>query len=284
MPPTHSQIGKIEEIRLESGGYVVIVGATGTEILRVTDTGSAVRINGVAIDPATLDELATLNGLTATPAELNTTSGATARKSWTAAPAGAGTNQGTGTALTADANAVTGADGTVGVVLPTATATSVVTVVNTSPTALLKVYPATGAQINALGANAAFALAAGETAVFVGRSATLWYTAAEGALNDVHGVAAGYKVARGVHTQAAASDTVVTGLTTVVAVVAQFSSAPTVKQLHVSATIGDQAGTPAAGSILIRTYKPTSSTNDATPTAATDFTDNLGIAWVAVGV
>lgn len=98
----------------------------------------------------------------------------------------------------------------------------------------------------------------------------------------VKGVAAGYRVARGVHTQVAASDTIVTGLTTVVAAVAGFDSAPTVKQLFVSATIGDQAGTPAAGSILTRTYKPTA-VNDVTPTAATDFTDNLGIAWIAVG-
>ena len=96
------------------------------------------------------------------------------------------------------------------------------------------------------------------------------------------GVAAGYKIARGVHTQVAASDTVVTGLTTVVAVVAQFDSLPTVKQLLCAATIGDQAGTPAAGSVLIKTLKPTA-VNDVTPTAATDFTENLKIAWIAIG-
>lgn len=99
----------------------------------------------------------------------------------------------------------------------------------------------------------------------------------------VAGVAAGYKVARGQHVQVAASDTVVTGLATVVAVVASFDTGPTVKQLHVAAGIGDQAGTPAAGSILLKTFKPTSSVNDATPTAATDFTDNLKINWIAVG-
>ncbi len=96
------------------------------------------------------------------------------------------------------------------------------------------------------------------------------------------GLAAGYRVARGTHTQVAASDTVATGLTTVVAVIAQFGSAPTVKQLLCSATIGDQGGTPAAGSFLLRTYKPTA-VNDVTPTAATDFTDNLVFNWVAVG-
>lgn len=99
----------------------------------------------------------------------------------------------------------------------------------------------------------------------------------------VQGVASGYKIARGVHTQVAASDTVVTGLATVVAVVVGFGSAPTVKQLHCAGSIGDQAGSPAAGSILITTYKPTSASNDATPTAATDFTDNVKVSWVAIG-
>lgn len=98
----------------------------------------------------------------------------------------------------------------------------------------------------------------------------------------VAGVAAGYKIARGEHTQVAASDTVVTGLTTVVAVIVT-PRAPTVKQLWFGASIGDQAGTPAAGSILITSYKPTNNTNDSTPTAATDFTDNIKVSWIAVG-
>ncbi len=96
------------------------------------------------------------------------------------------------------------------------------------------------------------------------------------------GVAAGYKIARGVHTQVAASDTVVTGLATVVAAVVSFQSLPTVKQLLCAADVGDQAGTPAAGSILIKTLKPTA-VNDVTPTAATDFTENLKLAWIAIG-
>lgn len=96
------------------------------------------------------------------------------------------------------------------------------------------------------------------------------------------GVAAGYKIARGVHTQVAASDTVVTGLATVVAVMVGFGGAPTVKQLFCAGSIGDQAGTPAAGSVLITTYKPTA-VNDVTPTAATDFMDNVKIAWFAIG-
>ena len=97
------------------------------------------------------------------------------------------------------------------------------------------------------------------------------------------GVAAGYRIARGQHTQAAASDTIVTGLNTVVAVIATWDSAPTVKQMFLASSIGDQAGSPAAGSILLKTFKPTSNVNDSTPTAATDFTDNLKINWLAIG-
>jgi hypothetical protein len=96
------------------------------------------------------------------------------------------------------------------------------------------------------------------------------------------GVAAGYKVARGVHQQAAAADTVVTGLATVVSVVACFRDAPTLKQMFVHASIGNQAGAPAAGSILITVKKPTA-VDDVTPTAATDFTDNISYDWIAVG-
>ncbi len=98
----------------------------------------------------------------------------------------------------------------------------------------------------------------------------------------VAGVAAGYKIARGVHQQAAATDTIVTGLATVVAVVACWRDTPTLKQMFLTATIGDQAGSPAAGSINISTFKPTASGN-VTPIAATDFTDNLSIDWIAIG-
>ena len=98
----------------------------------------------------------------------------------------------------------------------------------------------------------------------------------------ISGVGNGYRVARGVNVQVAASDTVVTGLTTVVAVVVSWRDAPTVKQMFVNASIGNQAGAPAAGSILIRTYKPTA-VNDVTPIAATDFSENLATNWIAIG-
>lgn len=94
------------------------------------------------------------------------------------------------------------------------------------------------------------------------------------------GVAAGYKIARGTHTPTTGSDTVVTGLTTVVAAVASLKDAPSLTHMFVAADIGDQAGSPAAGSILIKSYKPTSST-DVTPIAAT--TPWGDVDWIAIG-
>ena len=87
-------------------------------------------------------------------------------------------------------------------------------------------------------------------------------------------VAAGYKIARGVHTTLDENDTVVTGLTTVVSVVVSLGSDPVAGCSKASATIGDQAGSPAAGSILIKTW-------EADETAATTFTKLVN--WIAIG-
>ena len=96
-----------------------------------------------------------------------------------ATPAAAGTVLGDATALTAEFNAVTGATGATGVKLPTEAANEIVVVINTNASNSLLIYPsAAGSQINALGAGNAFTLTPGQVAMFVGRSATLWYTAA----------------------------------------------------------------------------------------------------------
>jgi len=96
----------------------------------------------------------------------------------------------------------------------------------------------------------------------------------------VQGVAAGYKIARGTITPVSESDTVVTGLATVVAAVASLKGAPTLTCMFVAADIGNQAGAPAAGSIYIKTYKPTATT-DVTPTSST--TPWSAIDWIAIG-
>ena len=96
-----------------------------------------------------------------------------------ATPAAAGTTLADATALTAQFNAVTGATGATGVKLPVPAANEFVVIVNTDATNALKVWPdAAGSQINALGAGNNFLVTPGQSAIFVGRSATLFYTAA----------------------------------------------------------------------------------------------------------
>ncbi|HEB29026.1 MAG TPA: hypothetical protein ENI05_14960 [Porticoccus sp.] len=100
-------------------------------------------------------------------------------------------------------------------------------------------------------------------------------------LAAVAGVAGGYKIARGVVTPTDGADTIVTGLTTVVAAVAQLIATPILTHMWSCATIGDQAGAPAAGSIIIVHRGPVGA-GDVTPQdAATTFVD---VAWVAIGV
>jgi hypothetical protein len=89
------------------------------------------------------------------------------------------------------------------------------------------------------------------------------------------------KIARGQLTTVTAADTVVvTGLSTVAAVVASLESDPTDNPFMVTAQIGDQAGTPAAGSIIIKTWQNTTGT-DPTPAAATTFGKKVN--WIAIG-
>lgn len=98
-------------------------------------------------------------------------------------------------------------------------------------------------------------------------------------------VAAGQKVASGqvvITPGTAATATVVTGLATVAAVVAVLQSDPDGDNIAaVSATIGDQAGSPAAGSVIIKTWKfnGASDVTMVAATAATPYTVN----WIAVG-
>lgn len=84
------------------------------------------------------------------------------------------------------------------------------------------------------------------------------------------------KLAYGQHTTVAASDTVVTGLATVLSCYAQLDADLIADPTMAQGVVGDQAGTPAAGSILIKTWKTI-----ATPAAATTFSKVVN--WIAVG-
>lgn len=96
----------------------------------------------------------------------------------------------------------------------------------------------------------------------------------------VAGVASGYKVARGVVAVTSAHsgvETVVTGLATVVACGATMADDPTTTCESVTAAIGDQAGSPAAGSIYVKGWK----TLGGTPVAST--TASVNVNWFAIG-
>jgi hypothetical protein len=94
------------------------------------------------------------------------------------------------------------------------------------------------------------------------------------------GTSAGKKYVAGQLTTVTATDTVITGLATVIACGATLDSDPGDDPMLVSATSGDQAGAPAAGSIIVKTWKNTGGT-DPTPVAASTFTKKVN--WWAYG-
>lgn len=81
-------------------------------------------------------------------------------------------------------------------------------------------------------------------------------------------------------TTVTAADTIATGLSSVAGVVATLDDDPGDDPMLVSATIGDQAGSPAAGSFILKTWKNTGGT-DPTPLAATTFAKKVN--WIAWG-
>lgn len=118
-----------------------------------------------------------------------------------------------------------------------------------------------------------------ETGVLIVTSAKGAATVTTSIKSSVASVTSGIKIARGQHTTVDENDTVVTGLATVVAVVAQLDDDPVDGAMHVTSSVGDQAGAPAAGSVLIKTWKSTD--GDATLVAASTFSKKVN--WIAIG-
>jgi hypothetical protein len=83
--------------------------------------------------------------------------------------------QGDAAALAEGLNVVSDANGTKGVILPTAVAGAVVIVKNTTAAAL-KIYPASGAAINAVAADGAYSITNLTSTLLVASSATQWYS------------------------------------------------------------------------------------------------------------
>lgn len=100
--------------------------------------------------------------------------------------------------------------------------------------------------------------------------------------NPVVGVGASYKVARGVSAITGSGD-VVTGLTTIVSVtVTPQDDLDGDSLAGCSATIGDQAGTPVAGSVTIKCWKVTTGGAAGNPTLIAA-TAAKSVNWIAVG-
>lgn len=131
---------------------------------------------GIAQDNVTITSgTATLQTLTVTGA-LTASGGVTGPvRLPVAAVAAAGNSQGTAAALAEGLSVVSAADGTKGVRLPTAVAGMVVIVKNTVA-ASLKIYPATGAAINAVAANSSYDITNLTSTLLVASSATQWYS------------------------------------------------------------------------------------------------------------
>jgi hypothetical protein len=101
-------------------------------------------------------------------------SGRVALKANGAGLTAAGTTQGTALAITNQTNEFTTVAASSGGILPSPEQGEFIFVANAGANAL-NVYPASGHSINALGANAAFSLAAGKNALFWAATATKWY-------------------------------------------------------------------------------------------------------------
>lgn len=86
------------------------------------------------------------------------------------------------------------------------------------------------------------------------------------------------QLASGQFTTVTATDTVVTGLPKLAAVLVSFDSDIGDNPEWVTATIGNQTGAPAAGSFTLKTWQNTTGT-DPTPVAATTFAKVVN--WVA---
>ena len=172
--------GTVAANGLSSSGTTSLATSTSSQTVSLgagaTASGSTKTINigtaGVSGSTTTIAIGSAVSGATS-----STTLSGLVINSISAAVSAAGSTQGTATALVSNINNVTvvaaAADG---VRLPTAVAGMRVLVRNTDAADTLKIYPATGGQINALGSNAAYSLAIGTTIELFASTATQWYT------------------------------------------------------------------------------------------------------------
>lgn len=176
-PKTYRKDGGDAQI-IASGGYLDVETGGELRIGGTAITATAAEINAAAGTGVSSTELDLLDGalagtVVASKAAVYSAASGLARSS--ASVTALSSDQAGAAVLASEINSVTAADDTKGVKLPTAVADKVMEIINTVRTASLKVYPATGAQINALGSNNAYTLKPGQRATFIGKSATLWH-------------------------------------------------------------------------------------------------------------
>jgi hypothetical protein len=173
-------LGSITTFSINAGGTMSLGTGTGTGTntfgAGATVSGSTKTLNigtaGLSGSTTNINIGSAVSGATST-----TTLNGLVIDSISAAVSAAGATQATATALVSNINNVTvvaaAADG---VRLPTAVAGMRILVRNSDALDTLNIYPATGAQINALGANAASTLIAGLTIELMATTTTQWYT------------------------------------------------------------------------------------------------------------
>lgn len=134
--------------------------------------------NSIAIGVAYQDQAISGGTIDNTPIGATTPSTATFSSIAvsTGTVAAAGSSNTDATALGYGFNLVTAADGTKGVILPNAASGTIIFVKNSSASAL-KVYPDSGAAINALTATTgAYSMAANTLSTFIAYGTTQWYS------------------------------------------------------------------------------------------------------------
>jgi hypothetical protein len=159
-----------------AGTAISVSGATGA--VTITNTGVtalAGTANQITASASTGSITLSTPSTFVAPGEVRVTTSLS--KSISATVTAAGTNQGTGTALTSDYNAVTTTASGTGVVLPTAATPfgREVTIVNRGANPLV-VYPASGAAIDGAATNAGIAVPVNGEVSFFSASTTQWYS------------------------------------------------------------------------------------------------------------
>lgn len=175
MPPTVERVGDDLLYRISAGGSVIFTDEIGTELFRVSSVGDAVSVSKAAINPAALGVVSSLEGLTATAAELNALDVSAASVARTATADGLTTGTIAAAGLIQYIAVTAGSDANAIIVLPPpAPGTIVVLNIGATGFELRTTSPTTIAINGGTGAAAESAIPANSTVVAICISATAW--------------------------------------------------------------------------------------------------------------